>query len=65
MKKPMLPCPECGAPAAEPDFHDRALGWRWSDGMDHECPKCKVKLVVTVTDDYEEDAKASLTVVVS
>jgi hypothetical protein len=59
-KCPKLECPTCEAPAIAADHFKPGLGWRWTEGLDGFCPGCKARLVVRVTDDYEEDRVASL-----
>ena len=61
-KAPLLDCPECDTSALKADHWDSELGWRWTDGVKAKCPKCEVALIVSVTDDYEEDCLATLKV---
>lgn len=57
-KAPKLPCPSCLAPAVAASF-ESGRGWIWLEGTEGSCPNCKTRLVVRVTDDYEDDAQAS------
>lgn len=59
-KTPKINCPACQIPAVEATSFEPGLGWRWTDGDTGSCPQCKRRLVVRVSDDYEEDRAATV-----
>lgn len=59
---PWLDCPACEKPAllAAWIVDDDEGAWRYEEGECGPCPHCAVPLRVAVSDDYEDDAVASL-----
>ena len=59
---PYMKCPRCGVDAIPADeWSRRWRKWLWmADGVLHKCPGCPALLRVAVTDDYEDDAVATV-----